>query len=142
MAKSYYAGMELDAPCGRCKSETTHRILSITDGVPEKIICVVCRSTHKFREAKPAKPAPAVRVARGTASPSAPRTSAPSPNRFQELMVAEQAGTKARPYSVAERWEEGAWIDHPSFGLGKVQHRAGRKIDVLFREGLKTLISG
>ena len=57
-------------------------------------------------------------------------------------MVEEQAGTKARPYKVTERWEEGAWIDHPNFGLGKVQHRNGKKVDVLFREGLKVLISG
>lgn len=144
MAKSYYAGMELDAPCGRCKSETTHRILSITDGVPEKIICSVCKSPHKFREAKPVKaasPTPA-RISRGSAAVSAPKPTAPSPNRFHELMIEEQAGTKARPYSVAERWEVGGWIDHPSFGLGKVQHRSGRKIDVLFRDGLKTLISG
>jgi hypothetical protein len=33
-------------------------------------------------------------------------------------------------------------MDHPSFGLGRVQRKAGRKVEVLFREGLKTLISG
>jgi len=45
------------------------------------------------------------------------------------------------PYNVATRWEEGAWMDHPTFGLGRVQKRAGRKVDVLFRDGLKTLVS-
>ena len=49
MAKSYYAGMEIDAPCGRCKTETLHRVLSITDGVPETLICATCNSTHKFK---------------------------------------------------------------------------------------------
>jgi len=137
MSKSYYAGMDLDAPCGRCKGETRHRILSITDGVPEKLICVSCNSVHKFRPDKPATPARAPRLA--TAATPRP---APSPSRFQELMIQEQAGTKAQPYSVTERWEEGAWLDHPSFGLGKVQRRNGRKVEVLFREGLKTLISG
>lgn len=137
MSKSYYAGMDLDAPCGRCKGETRHRILSITDGVPEKLICVTCNSVHKFRPDKPVTPARAPRLA--TAATPRP---APSPSRFQELMIQEQAGTKAQPYSVTERWEEGAWLDHPSFGLGKVQRRNGRKVEVLFREGLKTLISG
>jgi hypothetical protein len=140
MTKSYYAGMDVDAPCGRCKGETQHRILSITDGVPEKLICVNCKSVHKFRPEKPAKPEPAPRSPR-MATAAAPRPSA-SPSRFQELMIQEQAGSKARPYSVAERWEEGAWLDHPSFGLGKVQRRNGRKVEVLFRDGLKTLISG
>jgi hypothetical protein len=74
------------------------------------------------------------------ATAAAPKP-ATSPSRFQELMIQEQAGAKARPYNVLEKWEEGVWMDHPSFGLGKVQHRNGRKVEVLFREGLKTLIS-
>ena len=144
MTKSYYAGQELDAPCGRCKGETRHRILSITDGVPEKLICVSCKSVHKFRAERAEKPSAPPRLSRPTAaarvaSPS--RAAAASPSRFQELMVAEQAGAKAVPYSVAQRWEEGMWMDHPNFGLGKVQKRLGRKVDVLFRDGLKTLVS-
>lgn len=141
MTNSYYAGQDIDAPCGRCKGETRHRILSITDGVPEKLICVTCKSVHKFRAEKtaravsprPSHPTAAVRSA-------APRA-AVSPSRFQELMVAEQAGTRAVAYSVSRHWDEGMWMDHPSFGLGKVQKRLGRKVDVLFRDGLKTLVS-
>ena len=140
MTKSYYAGMELDAPCGRCKGETRHRILSITEGTPEKLICMTCNSVHKFRAEKPAKAEPAARPAR-MATASAPKP-APSPSRFQEMMISEQAGTRAQPYSPAVAWEEGLWMDHPSFGLGKVQRKAGRKAEVLFRDGLKTLISG
>jgi hypothetical protein len=116
-------------------------IQSITDGVPEKIICGACKSIHKFRpdrpapSAKPMRPTAAVR----TASPRA--ASATSPSRFQELMLEEHASTTSQPYSVAHRWEEGSWMDHPSFGLGRVQKRTGRKVDVLFRDGLKTLVS-
>jgi hypothetical protein len=142
MTKSYYAGQDLDAPCGRCKGETRHRILSITDGVPEKIICVSCKSVHKFRAEKAEKPAAPPRPGRPTAASRAasPRAAA-SPSRFQELMMADQAGTKAVAYTVAQRWDEGMWMDHPNFGLGKVQKRLGRKVDVLFRDGLKTLVS-
>jgi hypothetical protein len=142
MTKSYYAGQELDAPCGRCKGETRHQILSITDGIPEKLICGSCKSVHKFRPEK-AEPARAtVRPPRPTAaSRSASPRAAASPSRFQELMVAEQAGIRAVAYSVGQRWDEGMWMDHPSFGLGKVQKRLGRKVDVLFRDGLKTLVS-
>ncbi|MDR3673407.1 MAG: hypothetical protein P4L36_21350 [Holophaga sp.] len=142
MTKSYYAGQDLDAPCGRCKGETRHRILSITDGVPEKIICVSCKSVHKFREEKADRPTAATRPARPTtASRAASPRAAASPSRFQELMVSEQAGTKAVRYTVTLRWDEGMWMDHPNFGLGKVQKRLGRKVDVLFRDGLKTLVS-
>ncbi len=134
--KTYYAGQDIDAPCGRCKQETRHRVMTVTNGLPEKLICAACNSIHKFRSDKPkAEPAP-----RAPRSASAPRP-APSASRFHELMNAERAGAVAKPYSVQVKWEEGAWMDHPTFGLGKVQKRAGRKVDVLFKDGLKTLIS-
>jgi len=139
MAKSYYVGMELDAPCGRCKGETRHRIHTITDGVPERLICSACGAMHKFRPERPAKPEPAPKAPR-LATPAHPKPAA-SPNRFQELMAAEQAGSRALPYHAAQRWEEGMWMDHPTFGLGRVMRRANRKVEVLFREGLKTLLS-
>jgi len=139
MTRSYYAGQELDAPCGRCKGETRHRILSITDGVPEKIICVTCRSVHKFRPEKGPAPARPSRPATAGRTPG-PKAAA-SPSRFQELMLEEQAGAKAVPYTIAQRWDEGMWMDHPKFGLGRVQKRLGRKVDVLFRDGLRTLVS-
>lgn len=134
--KTYYAGQDIDAPCGRCKQETRHRVMTVTNGLPEKLICAACNSIHKFRSEKPKVEAP-VRAPR---SASAPRP-APSASRFHELMNAERAGAVAKPYSVQVKWEEGAWMDHPTFGLGKVQKRAGRKVDVLFKDGLKTLIS-
>jgi hypothetical protein len=142
MTRNYYAGQELDAPCGRCKGETRHRILSITDGVPEKLICISCSSVHKFRLGVLERQAPPPRASRPTAAARAvtPRAAA-SPSRFQELMVAEQAGSRALAYTVTHRWDEGMWMDHPKFGLGKVQKRLGRKVDVLFRDGLKTLVS-
>ena len=136
MSKVFYAGMDIDAPCGRCKMETRHRVLTLTNGQPENLICARCNSVHKYRAERPKPPA---REPRGTSAPR-PKAAA-SPGRFQELMIQEQAGSKAIPYSPAHRWEEGAWMDHASFGLGKVQKRLGRKVDVLFRDGLKTLIS-
>ena len=137
MSKIFYAGMDIDAPCGRCKMEARHRVLTLTDGVPENLICCRCNSIHKFRPERP-KAEPRIRSASGPA----PRPRSPaSPSRFQELMVQEQAGSVAKPYSPATRWEEGTWMDHASFGRGRVQKRLGRKVDVLFRDGLKTLIS-
>jgi hypothetical protein len=114
-------------------------ILSITDGVPEKLICGTCRSVHKFRAEKPAAPPrpPRPTMAARTAAPR----NATSPSRFQELMLEEHASTTSTPYAATRRWEEGEWMDHPAFGLGRVQKRAGRKVDVLFRDGLKTLVS-
>ncbi|MCL1908265.1 MAG: hypothetical protein FWG12_02730 [Holophagaceae bacterium] len=143
MTKTYYAGMEMDAPCGRCKTETRHRILSITEGVPESLICANCSAVHKFKPERitleSRTPSKATRPAKATKTPT--RSSATSPSQFQNLMVEEKAGAIAKPYGQGVAWEVGMWVDHPSFGLGKIHHRSGRKIDVLFREGLKTLMA-
>ncbi len=140
MLKTYYAGMDIDAPCGRCKQETRHRVMTLTNGVPDNLICANCKSVHKFRpERTRAETTP--RVSRGSASGGLKPRASTSSSRFQELMTQEQAGSIAKPYTVQSRWDEGDWMDHPSFGLGKVQKRLAKKVDVLFRDGLKTLIS-
>jgi hypothetical protein len=139
MLKTYYAGQDVDAPCGRCGGETRHQVLTVTNGVPDRLICGNCRSVHKFRVAKPESLPRAPRI------PAAAKSGGPRPGslgvQFQQALAAEQGGTKAQPYQAAQRWEEGFWMDHPTFGLGRVQRRVGRKVDVLFKDGLKTLVS-
>ena len=140
MSKLYYAGQDVDAPCGRCGGETRHQILTVTNGVPEQLICANCRSVHKFRAAKPIPQPRTPRLPATAKAGGAPRSGG-STSLYQQLVAQEQGGGQCRPYAVSERWEEGAWMDHPSFGLGRVQRRLGRKVDVLFKDGLKTLVS-
>jgi hypothetical protein len=125
--------------------ETGHRVLSITENIPEKLICVMCGSIHKFKPERITDNRPAnIKAARPLrAAQSAPKRSAPSssPSHFQNLMIAERAGAIAKPYGQGIAWDTGMWIDHPVFGLGKIQHKSGRKIDVLFQIGLKTLMA-
>lgn len=137
--KTYYAGQDVDAPCGRCGGETRHQVLTVTNGVPEKLICGNCRSVHKFRMAKP-EPLPRPPRIAAAAKAGGPRPGS-LVSQFDEALIREQGGSVARRYAVAERWEEGHWMDHPSFGLGRVQRRVGKKVDVLFRNGLKTLVT-
>jgi hypothetical protein len=139
MQKTYYAGQDVDAPCGRCGGETRHQVLTVTNGVPDRLICGNCRSVHKFRVAKP-EPLP-----RAPRIPAAAKSGGPRPgslvSQFQQVLSQEQGGAKARPYRVSELWEEGAWMDHPTFGLGRVQRKMGKKVDVLVKDGLKPLVS-
>jgi hypothetical protein len=138
MAKTYYAGMDTTAQCGRCGAETGHRVLAMTDGIPEKLICSVCGSVHKFRAETPAAPP---RPARPGAPGPPKGRSATSASHFNAIMVQERAGAVAKPYGKGVPWAEGMWLDHPTFGLGKVQRRFGQKINVLFQTGVKTLIA-
>jgi hypothetical protein len=139
MTKTYYAGQELYAPCGRCKDETKHQILSITDNVPGKLICGSCKAVHKFHIEKVKEPkTTACTVKHNQIKHSKERL---SPSRFQELMITEKDKINPLPYNVSQYCHAGMWIDHQNFGLGKVQKRLGHKIEVLFRDGLKILIS-
>ena len=139
MSRAYYAGQDVDAPCGRCGGETRHQVLTVTDGLPEQLICGACRSVHKFRAPRPA-PQP-----RAPRTPAAPRAGLPraagTANQLQQALDRETTPPAVRPYRVTEVWVEGAWMDHPAFGLGRVQRKAGKKVDVLFRDGLRTLVS-
>jgi hypothetical protein len=139
MTKTYYAGQDVDAPCGRCGGETRHQVLTVTNGVPERLICGNCRSVHKFRVAKP-EPLPRTPRIAVAAKSGGPRPGS-LVSQFQQVLAMEQGGAQAQPYRVGERWEEGSWMDHPSFGLGRVQRKMGKKVDVLFKDGLKTLVS-
>ena len=140
MIKTYYAGQELDAPCGRCKCETKHWILSITDKIPGKLICVGCKSVHKFRAEKPKKQNSTPH--RLSTAQNKQKIEHTHLSKFQELIATEQVEVNSIPnYSISQQWNEGMWIKHPSFGLGRIQKKIGRKIDVLFRDGVKTLLS-
>jgi len=108
----------------------------MTDGVPEKLICSVCGSVHKFRAERPA----AVPRAAQSGTPKTTKGRSAT-SRFNTLMVEERAGAVAKPYGQGVSWAEGMWLDHPSFGLGKVQRKSGQKIIVLFQSGEKTLIA-
>jgi len=140
MIKTYYAGQELDAPCGRCKSETKHCILSITNKIPERLICNGCKSIHKFRAEKPKKQNQKLNSKNNTQNQKAIKSTCLP--RFQELVLSENVIANTVPsYDTSKKWDEGTWIKHPNFGLGRVQKQLGRKIDVLFRDGIKILVS-
>jgi len=137
--RMYYAGQDVDAPCGRCGGETRHQILTVTNGIPEQLICGNCRSIHKFRAPRPEPLPRAPRIA------AAAKAGGPRPGslvaQYQQALSKEPGGPTSQVYTVTHRWEEGSWMEHPTFGLGRVQRRMGRKVDVLFRDGLKTLVS-
>lgn len=138
MTKIYYAGQELYAPCGRCKDETRHQILSITDNVPGKLICSNCKALHKFHAEKIKAPK-TPRIIKNKQPKQSKEQLALS--KFQELMMVEKDRINPLPYDISQQCHEGMWIKHQTFGLGKVQKRLGHKIEVLFRDGLKVLIS-
>ena len=126
--KKLRPGDDTDTYCGRCKAERAHHVVALNaDGAPATVICRTCGGQHRFHEKKEpsARPASggAARKSRATAKPTQDAPAGP-----------------VRPYSPKERYAEGEWLDHPTFGQGKVSHARGGKIEVRFGSENRLLI--
>jgi hypothetical protein len=116
-----------DTYCGRCKLERAHQVIALNaDGAPATVICRTCGGQHRFREKKEGV-APATRAARSRAGRSAAHTP-------------EAPAGPPRPYSPKEVYGEGEWVDHPTFGQGKVAQARAGKIEVRFESGSRLLL--
>ena len=117
-----------DTHCGRCKVERAHQVVALNeDGRPATVICRTCGGQHRFREKKEAVAPSAASGERRRAVRSAGRTpDAPS--------------GPPRPYSPKEIYSEGEWVDHPTFGQGKVSQSRAGKIEVRFETGSRLLL--
>jgi hypothetical protein len=124
-------GSDVDAWCNRCQLVLAHTIHAIVDGKIRRVHCNTCKQQHAFRARAPGE------KAKRTAVSARPR-----PAGYDELLAGRGADD-ARPYSTQQRFEAGAVVAHPVFGLGVVTDtRDGRKIEVSFRAGPRTLAQG
>ena len=158
-------GDYITAKCGRCNDITGHVVMLVIDGAITKVECKACGSIHKYRDSgmKPVKKTPTASVrhvkagqsrenakelgrSSGASRQSAARTAV---TRNISASRAEQAWNEAMlrhsgetplPYSMNERFEAHALIEHSVFGKGEiVSVTPPDKMNVLFQEGVKTL---
>jgi len=128
-------GGDIDAWCSRCQLVLAHTIHAIVDGKIRRVHCNTCKQQHIFRAHGPGENAE--RRANSKVRPGARRVLG-----YEELLGGRSV-RDARPYSTRERFEAGAVLAHPVFGLGVVTDtRDGRKIEVRFPEGARTLAQG
>jgi hypothetical protein len=128
--KRIRVGDDIQTYCGRCKAERAHLIAAMkSDTVPAQVICRTCQTRHNFRApaaagdgTKRAKSATRVTAGRQPSVPWGP-TDPP-----------------ARAYSTQETYAVADFVEHPRYGVGRVEDSRGTKIDVRFRDGMRTLI--
>src|SRR3712207_5763844 len=124
--KRIRVGDDIQSYCGRCKAERAHLIAAMkSDTVPAQVICRTCQNRHNFR-------APAGANASTARPKSAPRATTRQP------LSAHPGPTDppARAYSVKESYAAGSFIEHPRYGVGRVEDARGTKIDVRFGDGV------
>lgn len=129
------AGDPIEARCTKCRKNTNHVIIAMTDEGPAKVECNTCSGQHKYRPPTAAKK-PAVK------KPAAKRTTDPKAAEKKEwaALQAEIEGAKAKDYAMTESFKVRTVVKHPIFGLGLVLRNPGsKKIEVLFEDGKKML---
>jgi len=135
------AGASIQSKCTKCKEATRHVIVAVADGKPVKVQCVVCEGQHLYRSpVEPSKPA--------AKKPTRPRrkettASASKNTRLWQEQLAGRDEAAAVPYAIAGSFNKNSLINHKKFGLGVVERLIDpNKMDVIFEDGLKTLVRG
>lgn len=124
------AGDPIEARCTKCRKNTNHIVVAMTDDGPAKVQCNTCSGQHKYRPpTAPKKPG-----VRRTVDPKIAEK-----KEWEELLPG-MNGKQKTDYSMTTAFKVGSLMNHPVFGLGLVQSLGGpRKISVLFEDGKKTM---
>ena len=151
MAKPLHAGGEVDSWCTKCKLVLNHRIIAMVGPKPAKVECSTCGSHHNYRAKAPGDTSGA--SASGTKRASVAPKSTRGPTKAQQALIDQEKfwerATSGKPvtafarYSTAFIYEEGAIVHHAKFGDGVVTRVIDpKKVEILFRDGPKTLAQG
>jgi hypothetical protein len=163
MTKKLKPADEIDAYCTKCKLDLSHRIISLDGDKPHKVECQTCRSAHLYRRPKSVAEEPRAAKAKATsASPSATSAGSTKPagkptsakaiaaaeaenlrERDWERRVSGKGLNEFKPYRTTSTFNTNELIRHAKFGDGFVARVIDKnKIEVMFRDGLRTLAHG
>ena len=138
MAQVLKTGGDVDAMCTKCKMVLGHTILAMVGPKPARVRCNTCNGEHNYRGTAGNPPKKGTWQTKGEI---ARKHEKPTVTSWEALMR-EKDLSKARRYSVRERFEEGELVEHPTFGVGLVQGIRGEKMDVAFKIDVKVLVHG
>lgn len=132
-------GNEIEAYCGKCKTDTLHLITAISDNKIEKVLCKICTSYHKYKE--PGK-AENEKKTKAKAEKKSPAPKKRKTRRSKTLTLLQNANVdSASDYKMSKSYEVDTAINHKKFGLGIVKDViSDRKITVLFEDGERILV--
>ncbi len=134
-------GKNIDAFCTRCGLTLAHIVLYEVGGAVQGVKCKTCGAEHRYRGPKPGRQRDIAAERRGAReAPRALRPVRPADARLWEQRNAVAAqDAVVWDFHLTERYEKGDVISHPQFGRGFVDTVTSDSMEVLFREGRKTL---
>ena len=133
---SYTVGGNIDSWCGKCKLLLAHTIEAMLNGVAKKVQCNTCNAKHGYR-----KDPSAAKTARASSRTKTATSKATLKSSDYDSYMRGKDTSLAKTYKMSEKFVQGQVMTHKMFGFGIVTSTKGQfKVEVLFKEGPKTLI--
>lgn len=139
-------GADIEAECGKCKTETWHVILAMVGDTIARVQCKGCGAQHRYKSALPAQgsgPGQAsgagARARGGTGARAKGSRAAARQVLPPEPRVPLDPSRPVRPYSMASLFEVTDRVGHPQFGEGVVELSEPGKVTVWFPSGRRVL---
>ena len=105
-------GQEIEAYCGKCKTDTLHVITALEDDKIGKVMCKICMSYHKFR--KPADgitSKTAAKTKKSETKTTKKATRRPRRNKWTRMLEDSQS-EEAIEYNMTKSYEVATTIHH------------------------------
>jgi ribosomal protein L44E len=131
-------GKDVEAYCGKCKTDTWHTVTTVKNGKITKVMCKTCMGYHAYKA-----PAGAEKV-KVAATTSRRRTSkTPRSSRAKKdwgTLVGQIEDQQVVDYALSGEFSKSPAIRHKTFGVGVITKVLTKnKIEVLFQDGTKIL---
>jgi hypothetical protein len=125
--------------------DLNHVIIAVVGSDIKKVKCLTCGGEHKYHPQKTGRTASkSAEKKRATArGPAAgkPRSKKSAEGEWNTFMKELDEAQSPRTYRINEEFSEGEFLEHKSFGVGKVLNIIGsERMEVVFREGRKVLL--
>jgi len=128
-------GQEIDAYCGKCKTNTVHLITSIDNDSIKRVMCKMCTAYHQYKAPLETIMEPKTKKVVATKKITRRRRT-----KAARLLETEDFD-KAIEYKMDKNYETNTPIVHKIFGNGIVQTVIDRqKIEVLFQDGPRIMV--
>ncbi len=126
--------------CKKCDADRYHVVLAHTSSKTAKIKCEVCGSQKAYSlpkaESATGKPLTGAAAKKREQSVNARRSS----HQAEYDMLMSNQGASVVKYNMKAKFDKGAKLDHPKFGMGFIKEAQTDKIEVVFQDEVRTLI--
>ncbi len=138
-------GDDIDAWCGKCTMVMNHRIIAVVSGRVKKVECLTCHAIHAYKASPTEKVSGKAPKKSVSSSPRPSRgpvaKAAKAENEWKVFLSELPDDCSPRPYKPTDSYGANEFIDHLTFGIGRVLEITGaERMLVIFKDGRKTLL--